>query len=294
MGDWKQWKIKIILIDDDIFPGELRKIRNYPKKLYYRGEWNKSIFEKTLAVVGSRRMTRYGREIMEKFMPEIVANKVTVISGFMYGIDTEAHTKCVESGGKTIAVLGGGLDVLLPTENNELYTKILENGGLMISEYEPDFQPTLWSFPQRNRIVAGLATIGVLIVEAGMKSGSLITARLARQMGKKIWAVPGGIFSEVSEGVNYLIKNDLAKMMTSTVDIFENKSAENSIQVNLFEDSLDDCERKIIGALKNEDLSVDEIGRKLELTITEVLVKISALSLKNIIEEENGRVYLIK
>jgi len=294
MGDWKQWKIKTILIDDDIFPGELRKIRNYPKKLYYRGEWDKSIFEKTLAVVGSRRMTRYGREVIEKFMPEIVASKVTVISGFMYGIDTEAHTKCVELGGKTIAVLGGGLDVLMPTENNELYTKILEGGGLVISEYEPDFQPTLWSFPQRNRIVAGLSNIGVLIVEAGMKSGSLITARLARQMSKKIWAVPGGIFSQVSEGVNYLIKNDLAKMITDITDIFENKTAENSTQPTLFEDNLDEGERRIIGVLKNEDLSVDEIGRKLELTITEVLVKISALSLKNVIEEENGRVYLIK
>ncbi len=286
MNKWKKWPIKIIRKID--FPKQLKDIKNCPEKLYFRGNWNNSLFKKSLAIVGSRRMSRYGIEVINKFMPELVANKISIISGFMYGVDTESHAKCLEFGGKTIAVLGGGLDILTPPENDNLYSQILEMGGLVVSEYEPDFQPTLWSFPQRNRIVAGLSTLGVLVIEAGMKSGSLITARMGREQGKNIFSIPGQINNSIAEGTNYLIKNNLAKMVTSTQDIV---GSNQIFQENLFE-SCDPLENEIIKLLKIESLSIDDLSKKINKSVVETGIKIGLMSLQNFIFEENGKIYL--
>lgn len=286
MNKWKKWPIKIIRKID--FPKQLKDIKNCPEKLYFRGNWNNSLFKKSLAIVGSRRMSRYGIEVINKFMPELVANKISIISGFMYGVDTESHAKCLEFGGKTIAVLGGGLDILTPPENDNLYSQILEMGGVLISEYEPDFQPTLWSFPQRNRIVAGLSTLGVLVIEAGMKSGSLITARMGREQGKNIFSIPGQINNSIAEGTNYLIKNNLAKMVTSTQDIV---GSNQIFQENLFE-SCDPLENEIIKLLKIESLSIDDLSKKINKSVVETGIKIGLMSLQNFIFEENGKIYL--
>lgn len=289
MNNWKKWPIKIVEKKD--FPKQLKAIKNSPEKLFYRGNWDNKIFEKSLAIVGSRRMSHYGKEVINKFMPELTTNKITIISGFMYGVDTEAHQKCLEFGGITVAVLGGGLDILAPPENGDLYTAILENGGLVISEYEPNFQPTLWSFPQRNRIVAGLSTLGVLVVEAGMKSGSLITARMGREQGKKVYVIPGQINNSVAEGCNYLIKNNLGQITTLASDITENKVI--NLQENLFE-SLDPLENEIIKLLKIEALSIDELCLKLGNSVVEMNTKITLMSLNSLVFEENGKIYLKK
>lgn len=291
MYGWKKWKIEEIKKDDESFPKNLRKINNCPEKLYFRGNWDGKLFNKALSIVGSRRMTRYGREVVAKFMPDLVANNITVISGFMFGVDSEAHRQCVDLGGKTIAVLGGGLNCLFPIENDGLYSKILATGGLVISEYENDFKPTLWSFPQRNRVVAGLSTLGVLVVEAGMKSGSLITAKLGRQQGKNIWAVPGPIILGNSEGTNWLIKNNWAKMTISAGDILgQRKSA---VQENLFEEISDKTEKEIMVILKNEEMTVDELAKKINLPVNEVSVKLSMMAMKNLIEDEAGKYYVL-
>lgn len=231
MKKWTDWPIKII--NKSNFPKQLKEIKNCPEKLFYRGNWDNKIFDKSLAIVGSRRMSQYGKEVVAKFMPKLVANRITIISGFMYGIDTESHQKCLEFGGITVAILGGGLNLFTPSENYNLYSEILNNNGLVISEYEACFQPTLWSFPQRNRIVSGLSTLGILVVEAGMKSGSLITARMGREQGKNVYVVPGQLNNSIAEGCNYLIKNNLGKITTSVTDITENKII--NLQVNLFE-----------------------------------------------------------
>jgi len=286
--NWKDWPIETIEKKD--FPEQLKNIRNCPLKLYYRGEWNDKLFKKSLTIVGSRRMTRYGREVIEKFMPELVANGLTIISGFMYGVDTESHQKCLELGGKTIAVLGGGLDVLTPTENDDLYSQILDNGGVVVTEYENDFQPTLWSFPQRDRIVAGLANTGVLVIEAGMKSGSLITARFGREQEKCVWAVPGPITSSVSAGTNYLIENNLAKMITEASQITQKKAI--LTQTNIFEDNIPEDQKKIINILKIEPLTVDEISRSLKKNVAEIGLAISMMSLNDLVTEENGKIYI--
>lgn len=289
MNKWKKWPIKSINKQD--FPKQLKVIKNSPEKLYFRGEWDNNIFEKSLAIVGSRRMSRYGQDVITKFMPNLVSNNITIISGFMYGIDTESHQQCLEYGGKTVAVLGGGLNVLTPTDNDGLYTKILENNGLVISEYESDFQPTLWSFPQRNRIVSGLATLGILVVEAGIKSGSLITARIGREQEKTIFAIPGQINNSIASGTNFLIKNNLAIMATEVEDILGDEKL--IIQEDLFVSS-DPIERDILNGLKIEPLSIDEICIKNNLSITQANSKITIMALNNLVFEENGKIYIKK
>jgi DNA processing protein len=219
----------------------------------------------------------------------LVKEKITIISGFMYGVDTEAHQKCLEYGGKTVAVLGGGLNIIYPPENERLYEKILENGGLIISEYEPDFKPQLWTFPQRNRIVAGLSSLGVLVIEAGEKSGALITANLARQQGKKVFAVPGPITSSVSAGTNFLIKTHQAKMVTTPEEIL-GKKIETPSLFSLQE--LSPLEQKIYQALETEPLTADEIAKTVGQNIVEVGKTLSLLSLKGLISEFAGKYYL--
>ena len=291
MNEWKKWPIKIIEQKD--FPANLKLVTPLPEKLFYRGEWNKKIFENVLAVVGSRKITRYGKEIIEKMMPEIVFRKTTVISGFMYGVDSEAHWKCLELGGKTIAVLGNGLDYLYPTENDKLYTEILKTGGLVMSEYERDFKATTWTFPQRNRIVSGLSTAGILIIEAGIKSGSLITAKLGLAQKKNILAIPGPINSKTSEGTNWLIKSGAARMITTPSDIFEDK-IQFPEQESLFKDysNLSGLEVNIIDILENEAVSVDEICQKIKKPINEVSTTLSMMMIKDLIMEEDGKFYI--
>lgn len=291
MYEWKKWPIKIIEKKD--FPEGLKKISGCPEKLYYRGEWNEEIFKKTLAVVGSRAMSRYGREIINKFMPELVGQKITIISGFMYGVDSEAHKSCLDLGGKTVAVLGCGLDMLYPPENDKLYSQILEKNGLIISEYEPDFKATVWSFPQRNRIVSALSTMGVLIIEAGLKSGSLITAKLALKQKKNIFAIPGQIGSKTAEGTNWLIQSGGAKMTTCVGDILGN-SNHCPDQQNLFKDysDLSDLEKKIIDILENEEMTVDELVIKTKSSISEISTTISMMLMRDLIVQENDKIYL--
>ncbi len=291
MNEWKKWPIKTIEQKD--FPKQLKEIRLCPEKLYYRGEWNNRIFEKVVAVVGSRQITRYGKEMIEKIMPEIVTRKTTVISGFMYGVDSEAHWKCLEYGGKTVAVLGSGLDEYYPKENEKLYLKILETGGVVISEYEPNFKATMWSFPQRNRIVSGLSTVGVLVVEGGIKSGSLITAKLGLEQNKKILAIPGPINSKTSQGTNWLIKTGAARMVTEPRDVFEDVISMPQ-QENLFKDysNLNDIEKVIIDLLENEAMSSDEICQITKKNITEISTNLSMMLMKDLLTETDGKFYI--
>jgi DNA processing protein len=286
---WSDYKIKTVNSEDRDYPKILLEIKNYPKRLFYRGNLDQKLFEKSLAIVGTRRITRYGKMVIEKFIPFLVKEKITIISGFMYGVDTEAHQKCLEYGGKTVAVLGGGLNIIYPPENERLYEKILENGGLIISEYEPDFKPQLWTFPQRNRIVAGLSSLGILVIEAGEKSGALITASLARQQGKKVFAVPGPITSSVSGGTNFLIKTHQAKMVTTPEEIL-GKKIENPSLFSLQE--LSPLEQKIYQALETEPLTADEIAKTVGQNIVEVGKTLSLLSLKGLISEFAGKYYL--
>lgn len=266
------------------------------KKLFYRGENPNNLINNSIAIVGSRQMTRYGREIVDKFVSEFAINGITTISGFMYGVDTEVHQKTVDYGGKTIAVFGCGLDVIYPSENKKLYRQIIESGGSVVSEYEDSAKPHLWKFPQRNKIVVDLATIGVLVVEAGENSGSLVTAKLAKKADKKVWAVPGPINSRVSVGCNELIKSGDAQMAVSIADIlgYSVKRIASSSRQNQNNLKLESSELKIYKLLQNEPLEIDEIARKTGESIVDIGTTLSIMGIKGLVTESGGKYFLGK
>lgn len=261
------------------------------KTLHFRGQDPYKINKKSIAIVGSRQMTRYGREVADKFVADFVGNGITTISGFMYGVDTEVASKTIEYGGRHIAVFGCGLDYIYPPENKKLYDEILKSGGSIVSEYENSAKPSMWKFPQRNKIVVNLASIGVLVIEAGENSGSLVTAKIAKKIGKKVWAVPGPINSRVSAGCNQLIKNGDAQMATAAKDIAECQITNDKLQIQN-KDYGNKQEEQIYKALELEPLEIDEIARKLDLSVVEIGTTLSIMGIKSLITESGGKYFL--
>lgn len=211
-------KIEEISIESKEYPEQLREIYAAPLKLYVLGD--KEILKQSgIAIVGSRNATEYGKKVALQFSKDLTRNGINIISGLALGIDTCAHLGTLHSDsiGKTIAVLGSGLDEIYPKKNIELAKKIINCGGCIISEYPLGTKPEKLHFPQRNRIISGLSK-GVLIVEASEKSGSLITADFALEQGREVFVVPGNISSPTSVGSNNLIKQG-AKLVTSYEDI---------------------------------------------------------------------------
>jgi len=287
----------IIKIEDKGYPESLRNVgKEAPKILYYKGNWNADIFENCLAVVGSRHLTSYGRKITEQLVTEIAAAGVTIVSGFMYGGDEAAHKATVEVGGRTIAVMPCGIDIIHPEYQEELYKEILENKGLIISELEGNFPPANWTYPKRNRIVAGLSK-AVLIVEAGLNSGSLITAEYAKKFGRKIFTVPGPITSEVSKGTAQLIKEG-ASVVTSAKDILDfykitpgRKSVDPRLQRS-GERFKDDIEKMVVEQLRREPLEIDVLARNLGISTAKIGATLSLMQLKGFINQESGKYYV--
>lgn len=246
-----------------------------PKEIYYLGKWNPEIFANTVAVVGSRRMTEYGRRVVEKIVTQLVFEKRTVVSGFMYGVDQYAHQVCIEQSGKTLAVLGWGIDWPLEGFDKKLAEEIINSQGILLSEWKSQ-RPTLWTFPQRNRIITALSK-EVIVVEAAEKSGSLITARLAIKLKRKLWAVPGPIISRTSAGTNFLIAKGLASPWLGETDIKE-KSLHTT--------------DPILSLLESESLTASEIARKLTNPVSEIGANLSILLLKGLVSERGGKYYL--
>jgi len=208
---------KIVTLKDDAYPKRLRDIYDPPALLYVRGELKKED-ELAISIVGSRKTSPYGRWITEKIGQELARHGVTVVSGMARGIDSLAHWGAISGGGRTIAVLGCGVDVIYPSENRKLFEKIIDRGAV-ISEFPMGSPPEGGHFPKRNRIISGLS-LGVVVVQASEKSGSLITAGYALEQGREVFAVPGNVGAEGSRGTNQLIKEG-AKMVESSEDILE-------------------------------------------------------------------------
>ncbi len=283
----------IINIRDKRYPELLRKIgKEAPEQLYYKGEWDSEIFDNCLAVVGSRRLTSYGRKMTEQLVTEIAAAGVTIVSGFMYGGDEAAHKAAVETGGRTIAVLPCGIDMIHPEYQEELYNKILENKGLIISEFEGNFPPANWTYPKRNRIVAGLSK-AVLIVEAGLNSGTLITAEFAKKFGRKIFAVPGSLTSEVSKGTAQLIKEGVG-VATEAADVLKyydiSLAKPNSAKPSF--PQVEGIEQEIINQLQKEPMEIDVLARAIGMPIAKLGTNLSLMQLKGFINQEGGKYYV--
>ncbi len=213
----KKYDIGMITILDEDYPEKLKHIYDAPMILYYRG--NKRLLNHScvIAMVGCRQCTEYGKEVSLTFSNELAKQDICVISGMAKGIDSYSHMGCIQAGGKTIAVLGNGLDQIYPKENVGLYNKILQTEGLILSEYVIGTKPNKLNFPARNRIISGLSD-GIIVVEAKEKSGTLNTVDFALDQGKDVFVVPGNITSENSIGTNNLIKQG-AKCITCAGDI---------------------------------------------------------------------------
>lgn len=288
---YADFSVKIVRFGENNYPKILARIKDPPKRLYYRGDL-KALKQRSVAIVGSRKMSRYGAEMVDRLVSGLVAEKVATISGFMYGVDTEVHRRTVEYGGVTAAVLGCGVDVIYPPENEKLYGEILGNGGVVLSEYKPEAKAHLWKFPQRNRIVAGLAKMGVVVIEAGQRSGSLITARMAREQGKKVFAVPGPVTSAVSAGTNWLIKEGKAKMVTGVEDVLGVRKAGNREQPDKVL-GLTGLEKKIWEALEVGELNCDEVAVQTGAGVAEAGATLTVMGIKGLVSESGGKWYLV-
>jgi DNA processing protein len=279
----------IMKISDKKYPKLLKKIPDAPQEFYYRGEWDAKLFDKCLAVVGSRRITSYGRQAVRLLVEDCARAGVTIVSGFMYGVDAAAHRAALDAGGKTIAVMPCGIEAICPEYQADLHKEIIDTGGLVISEYSGDAFPFLTNFPARNRIVAGLSK-ATLVIEAAPKSGSLITARLAKKYKRHLLAVPGPITSTVSQGTLGLISGG-AIMVVSSADILPLYGLSLRPVCKTGEE-FKGLEKKIIEQLQAEGLRVDDIAYALKLSVAKVGAVLSLMALKGSISEDCGKFIL--
>ncbi len=283
--------IKVISMKDEKYPERLKQIAQPPVFLYYRGDISLAGKEKIIAVVGTRKPTVYGKNSCERIVDELTEGDVTTISGLALGIDTVCHKRTLQKGGKTIAVVGSGLDVVYPYENKKYWEEIGEK-GLLLSEFPPETPPNAYNFPRRNRIIAGLSR-GVAVIESKSKGGSLITAYLALEEGRDVFAVPGDIFSPASEGTNELIKKSEAKLITSGKDILDefgwnilNKEKEEK----LCKFSMTEEEYKIYEIL-NVKKNLDEIILESGIKAGNLLALLMEMEIKGIVSSISGGKY---
>lgn len=289
-------KTKVITYYDDDYPSILRYINDSPKVLYIKGQLLPE--DKTsIAIVGARKSTAYGRWVAEKISSELAELGITLVSGMAKGIDAQVHISALNSKTRTIAVLGCGVDVIYPSSNRELYDRIQEN-GCIISEFPLGTRPLPYNFPQRNRIISGLS-LGVVVVEATEKSGSLITAHHAMEQGKDVFSIPGNINSIFSKGTNLLIK-DGAKLVMSVEDIIEEipslverySRLNRKIELDYTQFSTDEV--KIIKCISEKPIHCDLITHRTGIGIIELNSMLTILEMKGVIKQLPGRIYSIR
>jgi DNA processing protein len=280
---------KVINIKDSRYPKRLKEIKDPPKRLYFKGDWEESIFENCLAVVGSRRITTYGKTITNNLISQIANAGITIVSGFMFGVDAYSHRAAVETGKRTIAVMPCGIDVIHPAYQKDLYEEILENNGLIISELEGNHPPAAWTYPRRNRIVAGLSQ-ATLVIEAAENSGTLITANLTKEYNRKLFAVPGPLTSKTSIGTAKLIKEG-AEIVTSADDILKFFNITKEIS-NTPDNKLDSLEQSILEQLNHESLEVDSLARLLNVSVSDLGKALSFMEIKGILFKERGKYHV--
>jgi len=283
--------IKEITTQDENYPRSLREIKDAPEVLYSKGELKAE--EKCFAIVGARRCSDYGKQIALEIAGDLAEAGLTIVSGLAPGIDTIAHQATLERKGKTIAVLGTGIDEesIYPQSNLKLAEKILESGGALVSEYPPGTRGTQFTFPQRNRIISGLS-LGVLVVEAKQKSGALITADWARKQRRLVFAIPGSIYFSNSKGCNNLIKNG-AKLAESADDILKELNLQKSDFCIKKTGGETSEENLILNALKEGALDADAIIKRTGLSAQRAASLLTILEIKGKIRNLGRNTYAI-
>lgn len=289
----KEREIDFIHPEDERYPYLLRHIDNPPTGLFVLGNLELCNLERTLAVVGSRRASENSKTTLRHILEGFANTDVCIVSGLAEGIDTVAHKTAVDNNIKTIAVIGGGFDKLYPKSNAALFNKIINGNGAVLSEYWPDIDAISWHFPVRNRIVSGLSK-GVLVAEAAIKSGAMITGKLALEQNKELMCMPGLISNPNTEGIYSLLKTG-ASLITNTQDIMDtmnweikkSQAAQTQTANNLTEE-----EQLIIDILKKDSLTMDEIIIKTGLNINDLMVILTKLELDGLISQTNGEKYI--
>lgn len=282
--------VKYLTFEDEKYPQMLKNIDDAPSVLYYKGDLFDCNLEKTLAVVGSRRATSYAKDALAKIISELNGTDICIVSGLASGIDTTAHVSALDNNLKTIGVIASGFDYTYPASNKELYKRIEDGNGAVVSEYYPTFEPLKFRFPQRNRIVSGLS-YGTLVAEASLKSGALITANLTLEQGRELMCIPGLITNPNTQGIYKLLKNGAA-LVTCADDVLEALGWEVKIeQKNLFELDLSPDEQLIFDALEIEDKCFDELQAFTRLSVDDLLTYLTTMELKGIIKQVDGDRY---
>lgn len=286
----------IITLWDKEYPDNLKRIYDPPPYLYTLGSFDDSD-KYSIAIVGTRHPSNYGKLLAQKFAAELGALGITIVSGLARGIDTIAHASAVQKGVRTIAVIGSGIDVIYPPENKKLSEAIMRRGAV-VSEYEMGAQPDAEHFPQRNRIISGLS-LGTLIIETDVDGGAMLTARWALDQNREIFAVPGPINEKRSRGCNVLIKRGEAKLVETIDDILEELSSKlrplmfsqrqheqhPPVQLSLFE-------KKIYDVLDDEPLHIDVIATRASVTTADALVQLLSLEFKNLVRQLPGKLFV--
>ena len=291
----KEHNIGFIHLQHEKYPYLLKNIDNPPVGLFVLGDLDLCNLDRTLAVVGSRRASENSRNTLRNILSDFADTDICIVSGLAEGIDTVAHKTAVDNNMKTIAVIGGGFNKLYPKSNEQLFNKIIyEQKGAVISEYWMDVDALNWHFPIRNRIVSGLSK-GVLVAEAALKSGAMITANLALEQGRELMCMPGLISNPNTQGIYKLIKNG-ASIVTCSQDILDTLGwqIENSIKkeqtLNI---DLTETEKTILDCIKIDALTIDELIIKTNLNINDLMIILTKLELKGIISKTNSDRYTL-
>jgi len=299
----------LLVLDDGAYPQLLREIADPPITLYVRGAWAECLEAPCLGVVGSRRCSTYGQNVASMLSRDLASRGVTVVSGLARGIDAAAHRGALEAGGRTVAVLGTGLDEIYPRDHRKLAEEILERGGALVTQFPLGTPPVAENFPYRNRIISGLS-LGVLVVEAAENSGSLITARLAMEQNREVFAVPGNITSRNSFGTNYLIKGAGAKLVQQWQDVASEFPAEVAARMLPPEtkavsagtpqkapepSDLSDDERSLLALLSpDEPEHIDGLAEKSGLDVSMLSALLLGLEMRDVVRQLPGRCFVRK
>jgi len=284
--------IKVITINDDHYPKLLKQIYDPPALLYYKGEWPENI-NFCLAVVGSRKYTSYGQQAVEHLVGPLARAGLIIVSGLALGIDALAHMACIKNDGITIGVLGSGIDQIYPATNKYVAEKISSSNGLIISEYPLGTPPLNYHFPQRNRIISGLS-VGTLVIEASIKSGAGITAKLALEQGREVFAIPGSIFNPNSEGTNKLIKEG-ARPITSPDEIIESLELENIKSFVKTQKLVAQTpeEEKVLNILTREPMHINLLTRNVKLDTGTINATLLTMELKGMVRNLGAGNYVV-
>jgi len=289
-----RYKVTVLTLKDKAYPSRLKEIYDPPPVLYVRGRFTLED-DWPLAVVGTRRPTYYGREVTEQIVGDLARNRITIVSGLAKGIDATAHRAALDAGGWSIAVFGCGLDTVYPRDHVKLAREVMEHGAL-VSEFPLGASPRRENFPLRNRIMSGLS-LGVVVIEAGETSGALITAGLALEQNREVFAVPGSVLSAVSRGTNRLIQEG-AKLVRGANDILEELNLTMAVQHVEVKETVPatDTETRILCILRDlspEPTHIDEVGRQSHLPIAAVSSTLAMMELKGMVKQVGGMNYIV-